>query len=349
MPPMAEGPPEPPGAGLQGLIPPSHFTLRPPAPSTSRMLEVERRRSQALGVELEAERRRSHMLGVELEAEKRRSHSLEVELEVERRRSLRLGEELEAERRRGQAKGAGPDGEKLSEETPLLLRAQLSALSHILTLQERELNRELPPPRLQALLGRWRQKVFALLVQLRVQDESQQVQRLAQEVTRERGRAEAAEQALRGLSHAATRLAVVVTRCEDEVTAAIGAMAALSDRLHRAGQRLRVLQGLVAPDRPRWHREAAGETAAVTRGTHRLTGMGAELQHGVSPPCPVVVTSTAGVAPERVTEDGVTQDGIDNEVTSHGDSAGPAHSRVALCSLVAELQAMGAAILGDPP
>lgn len=56
------------------------------------------------------------MLGVELEAEKRRSHSLEVELEVERRRSLRLGEELEAERRRGQAKGAGPDGEKPSEE-----------------------------------------------------------------------------------------------------------------------------------------------------------------------------------------------------------------------------------------
>lgn len=115
------------------------------------------------------------MLGVELEAEKRRSHSLEVELEVERRRSLWLGEELEAERRRGQAKGAGPDGEKPSEEvrrrplgdgaalspccpqevtvsprcppvsppqTPLLLRAQLSALSHILTLQERELNRE---------------------------------------------------------------------------------------------------------------------------------------------------------------------------------------------------------------
>ena len=73
------------------------------------------------------------------------------------------------------------------------------------------------------------------------------------------------------------------------------------------------------------------------------------------------------------------------QVTSHGDSAGPAHSRgtsgapfvipppgsvptsptptpmspiphcpprpppVALCSLVAELQAMGAAILGDPP
>lgn len=40
------------------------------------------------------------------------------------------------------------------------------------------------------------------------------------------------------------RLAVVVTRCEDEVMAAIGAMAALSDRLHRAGQRLRVLQGM---------------------------------------------------------------------------------------------------------
>ena len=43
----------------------------------------------------------------------------------------------------------------------------------------------------------------------------------------------------------------------------------------------------------------------------------------VSPPCPVVVTSTAGVAPERVTEDGVTQDGIDNEVTQwHGDTRG---------------------------
>lgn len=138
-------------------------------------LEAERRRGHSLEAELEAERRRSHMLGVELEAEKRRSHSLEVELEVERRRSLRLGEELETERRRGQAKGAGPDGEKPAEEvrrrplgdgaalspccpqevtvsprcppvsppqTPLLLRAQLSALSHILTLQERELNRE---------------------------------------------------------------------------------------------------------------------------------------------------------------------------------------------------------------
>ena len=36
---------------------------------------------------------------------------------------------------------------------------------------------QLPPPRLQALLGRWRQKVFALLVQLRVQDENQRVLR----------------------------------------------------------------------------------------------------------------------------------------------------------------------------
>lgn len=31
------------------------------------------------------------------------------------------------------------------------------------------------PPRLQALLGRWREKVFALLVQLRVQEEVQRV------------------------------------------------------------------------------------------------------------------------------------------------------------------------------
>lgn len=110
------------------------------------------------------------------------------------------------------------------------------------------------------------------------------------------------------------------------------------------------------PGVTRWHCPHCVPTrvprAAVTRGTHRLTGMGAELQHGsewgpyrdsvgtvalrmyrgaqsdscvpaVSPPCPVVVTSTAGVAPERVTEDGVTQDGIDNEVTQwHGDTRG---------------------------
>ena len=142
-------------------------------------LETERRRSHSLEAELEAERRRSQTLGAELEAERRRSHSLEVELETEKRQSLRLGEELDAGRGRGQAKGAGPDGEKPLEEVrqcphavpvlslfcprfdpvspggrhvptvspcppqaPLLLRAQLGALSHILTLQERELNRE---------------------------------------------------------------------------------------------------------------------------------------------------------------------------------------------------------------
>lgn len=33
------------------------------------------------------------------------------------------------------------------------------------------------PPRLQRLLGRWREKVFALLVQLRVQEEAQRVLR----------------------------------------------------------------------------------------------------------------------------------------------------------------------------
>ncbi|KAM6360780.1 coiled-coil alpha-helical rod protein 1 [Pluvialis apricaria] len=139
-------------------------------------------------------------------------------------------------------------------QAQVLLQARLSALGHILTLQERELGRELPPsqvpvavapPRLQALLGRWREKVFALLVQLRVQEEAQRVlraqvgtlkatvaagtrrvtrlelslreraataelqrrdtERLAQEVTRQQGRAEAAEEALGGLARAAAR------------------------------------------------------------------------------------------------------------------------------------------------
>ncbi|XP_064330059.1 coiled-coil alpha-helical rod protein 1-like isoform X8 [Phalacrocorax carbo] len=259
VPPMAENHPEPPGTGLQGLVPPSHFVLRPPGPSARMLeaeLEAERRRGQALEAELEAGKRRGQALEVELEAERRRSQALEAELEAERRRSQALEVELEAERRRGQAQGAEPGGGQSPEEcqATVLLQARLSALGHILTLQERELGRELPPPevpmavappRLQALLGCWREKVFALLVQLRVQEETQRVlqaqvgalgaavaagtrrvtrlelslreraataklhrrdtERLAQEVTRQRGRAEAAEEALGGLAQAAAR------------------------------------------------------------------------------------------------------------------------------------------------
>ncbi|XP_064900208.1 coiled-coil alpha-helical rod protein 1-like isoform X3 [Columba livia] len=182
---MAEGHQETAGTGL---IPPSHFMLRP-SRTLGAELAAERRRSQALGEELEAERRRSQALGEELEAlrgrsqvleaelvaERRRSQILEAELEVVRGRSKALEAELEALRGRGQAQGAEPGaGQPLGQ---VLLQAQLSALSHILTLQERELDLEVSPPgpcppRVGTLLGRWRQKVFVLLVQLQVQEEA---------------------------------------------------------------------------------------------------------------------------------------------------------------------------------
>ncbi|XP_074936319.1 coiled-coil alpha-helical rod protein 1-like isoform X4 [Phalacrocorax aristotelis] len=398
---MAENHPEPPG--LQGLVPPSHFVLRPPGPSARMLeaeLEAERRRGQALEVELEAGKRRGQALEVELEAERRRSQALEAELEAERRRSQALEVELEAERRRGQAQGAEPGGGQSPEEcqATVLLQARLSALGHILTLQERELGRELPPPevpmavappRLQALLGRWREKVFALLVQLRVQEETQRVlqaqvgalgaavaagtrrvtrlelslreraataklqrrdtERLAQEVTRQRGRAEAAEEALGGLAQAAARLAGVVTAREAEVMAATGTMVTLSARLRRAGQRLRVLQGLVAPavalDWPRWQQDAAGDdpVAEVTGNTHLLAGTTARLRQSVVP-----LRVDAEVRHGQVTKDDVMQDEVARgKVTPHGGRTGPSPGRAALGSLVMQLQALGAAILGD--
>ncbi|XP_076216965.1 coiled-coil alpha-helical rod protein 1 [Aptenodytes patagonicus] len=469
---MAESHPEPPGAGsppgtrvppvppdLRGLVPPSHFMLRPPGPSTRTLeaeleaekrrgqalevgLEAEKRRGQALEVELEAERRRGQALEVELEAEKRRGQALEVELEAERRRGqaleVELGAErrggqaleaeleaekrrgqtleaeleaerrrgqtleaeLEAERRRGHDQGAEPDGGQPLEECQpqVLLQARLSALGHILTMQEHELGRELPPPevpvavappRLQALLGRWREKVFALLVQLRVQEETQRVlraqvgalgaavaagtrrvmrlelslreraataelqrrdaERLAQEVTRQRGRAEAAEEALGGLARAAARLAGVVTAREAEVTAAAGTMVTLSARLRRVGQRLRVLQGLVAPavalDRPRWQRDPAGDdpVAKVTGSAHLLTGTMARVRHSA-----VALGLAEEVTHGQVTKDKVMQDKVAwGEATPRGDRMGPPPGRAALGSLVKQLQALGAAILGD--
>ncbi|XP_074423823.1 coiled-coil alpha-helical rod protein 1 isoform X4 [Larus michahellis] len=320
-------------------------------------LEAEKGRSQALEVELEAEKGRSQALEAELDAERRRGQALEAELEAEKGRGHALEAELDAVRGRGQAQGAEPDGEQPLEEcqAQVLLQARLSALGHILTLQERELGHELPPPevpvavappRLQRLLGRWREKVFALLVQLRVQEEAQRVlraqvgtlgaavaagtrrvtrlelslreraataelqrrdtERLAREVTRQRGRAEAAEEALRGLARAAARLARVVTAREAEVAAATSTMVTLSARLRRAGQRLRVLRGLVAPvvalDRPQWQQDPAGDdlVAKVTGSSRLLSG------------------TMAGV-----------------------------RRSAALGSLVTQLQALGAAILGD--
>ncbi|XP_061216379.1 coiled-coil alpha-helical rod protein 1-like isoform X2 [Neopsephotus bourkii] len=325
---MAEQPP------ATGLIPPSHFMLRPPGPSTRTLeaeLEAERRRNQALGEELEAERRRSQALGEELEAERRRSQALEVELEGERRRS--------------QDQGVEPIGGQ-PQEAQVLLQARLSAMGHILALQEKELSRALPPPgvplpvgppRLLLLLGCWREKVFGLLVQLRVQEELQRAlstqvsrlgaavaagtrrvtrlelrlkermergeeqrrekERLAQEVTQQRARAEAAEEALGELAQAAASLARVVAAHEAAVAAATRTMETLSTRLRRAGHRLRVLQGLMAPVVPL----------------------------------------------EEVTPD---------EAPPHEDRMGPPPSRAALGSLVMHLQALGASILrdnGDPP
>ncbi|XP_042649963.1 coiled-coil alpha-helical rod protein 1-like isoform X2 [Tyto alba] len=399
-----------PPLGLLGLIPPSHFTLRPA--STRPLgagLEAEKRRGQDLEAELYAEKRRSQALEAELEAEKRRSHALEAELEAEKRRGQGLEVELEAERgrvqsleaelvtgrRRGQARGAEPDGgQPMGEcQAQVLFQARLSALGHILTLQEHELGRELPPsgvpmamapPQLQALLGRWREKVFTLLVQLRVQEEAQRVlraqvgtleaavaagtrrvtrlglslreraasaelqrrdtERLAQEVMRQRGRAEAAEEALGELARAAARLAGVVTAREAEVTAATRSMVTLSARLRRAGQRLRVLQGLVAPavalDRPWWQQDPAGDNPVpkVTGSAHRLAGMVAKVRR----------SGTALGAAEEVTHSWVTKDEVtQDEAIPREDRTGHLPSRAALGSLVTQLQALGAAILGD--
>ncbi|KAM6038480.1 coiled-coil alpha-helical rod protein 1 [Theristicus caerulescens] len=363
-------------------------------------LEAEKRRGQALEAGLEAEKRRGQDLEAELDDERRRGQALEAELEAERRCGQALEAELEAERRRGQAQGAEPDGEQPLEEcqAQVLLQARLSALSHILTLQERELGRELPPaevpmavapPRLQALLGRWREKVFALLVQLRVQEEAQRAlraqvgslgaavaagtrqvtrlelslreraataelqrrdsERLAREVTRQRGRAEAAEEALGGLARAAARLAGVVTAREAEVTAATGTMVTLCARLRRAGQRLRVLQGLVAPavtlDQPRWQRDPTGDdpVAKVTGSAHLLTGTMARVRRSA-----VALGVAEEVTHGRVTKDEVMQDKVARgEATFRGDRMGPPPGRAALGSLVTQLQALGAAILGD--
>nr|XP_041568592.1 uncharacterized protein LOC115493088 isoform X9 [Taeniopygia guttata] len=154
---MAEprpGPPSAPSApqcsqlhppSLEGLIPPSHFVLRPR--SLGAELEAERGRVQELEAELKALRGRSQCLEAELEAEKGRSRVLAAELSVLRGRGQRLEAELEAEKGRSQilemeletlrGRGLGPEGAEPSPE--------------------------------QVLLGRWRQKVFQLLLQVRLQ------------------------------------------------------------------------------------------------------------------------------------------------------------------------------------
>ncbi|CAN8175865.1 unnamed protein product [Coccothraustes coccothraustes] len=347
---------------LEGLIPPSHFVLRPRSLGAEleaergrvRELEVELKalkgRSQCLEEELEAERRRSQQLEAELEAEKGRSQSLEVELKSEKRRSQALGVELNALRGRGQQLKAELDAEKGRGQ---ILEMELE------TLRGRGLGpEEAEPSPEQVLLGRWRQKVFQLLLQVRLQQGqelqlqgqvrslgaavaagSRQVSLLElrlrqgeqerQALSQERLRAEVAEEELGKLGQALSRLLGTLGVALADVTVAVGALGTLSERLGRAQHRLRAL---VASGRLRWQQEpegTAGDSSTVApevtlekvRGWHQgNAGDGSVPQ--VSPPCPP-------------------------QATKGGDGTRPRPGTVSLAPLVMQLQALGAAILGD--
>ncbi|XP_072777259.1 uncharacterized protein [Taeniopygia guttata] len=370
---MAEprpGPPSAPSApqcsqlhppSLEGLIPPSHFVLRPR--SLGAELEAERGRVQELEAELKALRGRSQCLEAELEAEKGRSRVLAAELSVLRGRGQRLEAELEAEKGRSQilemeletlrGRGLGPEGAEPSPE--------------------------------QVLLGRWRQKVFQLLLQVRLQRGQElqlqgqvrslgaavaagsrqvsllelrlrQAEQERQALSQERLRAEAAEEELGKLGQALSRcppgfwghwgllvctglywsVPIAVPRLLGtlgvalaDVTMAIGALGTLSERLGRAQHQLRVL---VASGRLRWQWEpegTAGDSSAVApqvtseqvTGWHRGDTGGGSVPR-LSPSCPP-------------------------QATKGRDRTRPRPGTVSLAPLVTQLQALGAAILGD--
>ncbi|XP_036261232.1 ribonuclease Y-like [Molothrus ater] len=359
--PMAETRPGPPTApsgsqysqfpppSLERLIPPSHFVLRPR--SLGAELEAERGRvhdlevelkalkgqSQHLGAELEAERRRSQQLEAELEAEKGRSQCLEAELKSERGRSQALGVELDALKGRGQRLEAELDAEKGRSQ---ILEMELE------TLRGRGLGpegAETSPE--QVLLGRWRQKVFQLLLQVRslgaaVAAGSRQVsllelqlrqgQQERQALSQERLRAEAAEEELGKLGQALSRLLGTLGVALADVTTAIVALGTLSERLGRAQHRLQVL---VASGRLRWQREpegTAGDSSTVAPevtsekviGWHQGDTRGGSVPR-VSPLC------------------------CPPQTTKGGDRTQPRPGTVSLAPLVMQLQALGAAILGD--
>ncbi|KAM6993477.1 uncharacterized protein RBU47_014784 isoform 2-T2 [Passerculus sandwichensis] len=332
---------------LEGLIPPSHFVLRPR--SLGAELEAERGRvhelevelkalkgrSQHLEAELEAEKNRSHRLEAELEAEKGRSQQLEAELKTERGRSQALRVELDALRGRGQRLEAELDAEKGRSQ---ILEMELE------TLRGRGLGPEgAEPSPEQVLLGRWRQKVFQLLLQVRslgaaVAAGSRQVSLLElrlrqgeqerQALSQERLRAEAAEEELGKLGQALSRLLGTLGVALADVTVAVGALGTLSERLGRAQHRL---QALVASGRLRWRRKlegTAGDSSTVApevtsekvRGWHRGARGGSVPR--VSPSCP-------------------------HQATKGGDRTQPRPGTVSLAPLVTQLQALGAAILGD--
>ncbi|XP_071657101.1 uncharacterized protein [Patagioenas fasciata] len=325
---MAEGHQETPGTGL---IPPSHFMLRP-SRTLGAELAAERRRSQVLEAELEAERRRSQALEAKLVAERRRSQALEAELVAERGRSKALEAELEALRGCGQAleaelealRGRGQaQGAELGAGQPLgqvLLQAQLSALSHILTLQERELDLEVSPPgpcppRVGTLLGRWRQKVFVLLVQLQVQEEA---------LRSLRGQVRALGTAVAAGTRRVTRLELQLHEGEKlRGGRQAGSAGSPGDKSHQQlgdNERLPEPGGterLVAPEWLRWPQDLAGDNP-VTQVTQPVAG------------------GWRGA---------VALAGTRKQGTPRGDGTGT--SRVALAALVTQLQALGAAILGD--
>ncbi|XP_072777264.1 uncharacterized protein [Taeniopygia guttata] len=335
---MAEprpGPPSAPSApqcsqlhppSLEGLIPPSHFVLRPR--SLGAELEAERGRVQELEAELKALRGRSQCLEAELEAEKGRSRVLAAELSVLRGRGQRLEAELEAEKGRSQilemeletlrGRGLGPEGAEPSPE--------------------------------QVLLGRWRQKVFQLLLQVRLQRGQElqlqgqvsllelrlrQAEQERQALSQERLRAEAAEEELGKLGQALSRLLGTLGVALADVTMAIGALGTLSERLGRAQHQLRVSPlspVLVASGRLRWQWEpegTAGDSSAVApqvtseqvTGWHRGDTGGGSVPR-LSPSCPP-------------------------QATKGRDRTRPRPGTVSLAPLVTQLQALGAAILGD--
>ncbi|KAL9822844.1 uncharacterized protein GJ701_016141 isoform 9-T11 [Geothlypis trichas] len=106
----------------------------------------------------------------------------------------------------------------------------------------------------QVLLGRWRQKVFQLLLQVRLQ-RGQELRLQGQALSQERLRAEAAEEELGKLGQALSRLLGTLGVALANVTVAIGALGTLSERLGRAQHRL---QALVASGQLRWQREPEG-------------------------------------------------------------------------------------------
>ncbi|XP_063280994.1 myosin-14-like isoform X2 [Prinia subflava] len=342
-------------------------------------LEAEKGRGQSLETELEAEKGRSRSLEAELEAEKGRSQSLEAELEAEKGRSQSLEAELEAERKQhqvleGELEVLRGRGQRLEEELEAE-RAQSQILEmELKALRGRGHNPEgAEPSPEQVLLSRWRQKVFQLLLQVRlhqgqelrlqgqvrslgaaVATGSRQVSLLElrlhrgeeelrgerQALSQERLRAEAAEEELGKLGQALRRLLGTLGMALANVTAAVGALETLSERLGRARHRLWALVASGRLQRQRQLEGTAGDsgtvapevtpevTTAQLKGWHRGdsgdTGGGSVPK--VPPLCPPKGRDRTQPLPGR------------------GPCTVPS---VSLAPWVTQLQALGAAILGD--